>query len=115
MLTTFIENMSVKMASDFISPHKFEPLRKFFELVEVKNDILLFKCKTKKKMAGDLAPAVSYANNSPTKLYGESSISYHIQYPQQENEVLSVNKSKLTELSSSWCTAAGAITGDCRD
>ena len=62
-----------------------------------------------------LAPAVSYANNSPTKLYGESSISYHIQYPQQEDEVLSVNKSKLTELSSSWCTAAGAITGDCRD
>ena len=73
-----------------------------------------------KKMAGYygiyLAPAVSYSdNNSPTKLYGESSISDHIQYPQQEDEVLSVNKSKLTELSSSWFTAAGAIMGDCRD
>ena len=47
-LTTFIETMSVKMASGFISSHKFEPLRKFVEFVVVKNDIILFKCKTKK-------------------------------------------------------------------
>ena len=93
-LTTFIENMSVKRASDFVSPNKCEPLRKFFELVKFKNDILLFIMQNgkKKRKCGRLwhtpvlAPAISYLDNSsPTKLYGESSISAHIQYPQQEN------------------------------